>query len=531
MTKEEEPRAPEPPGLLSIGDVVADRYRIDAVLGEGGMGIVYRVEHTHLHKVLALKVLLPAWSSIPEVVARFEREAVAAGRIEDAHVAAATDFGRLPSGSFFLVMEFVNGRTLREALRTGALAAPRALHIVQGIASALRAAHALGIVHRDMKPENIMLLERDGDADFVKVLDFGLAKVDDAHSSDARSSKVLTKVGSVMGTPKYMSPEQALGQTVDARSDLYSVGVIFFEMLAGSSPFEGGALTLLRQQIQADVPELPPEVAAGLDPRVAEILRRLLAKDPKARFANAAELSSAVDECLNGPPVVGAGPGQMMPSVGIVEGPLSATSKPGDAPGLRPVSGPTGLLRHATRGRVVVATLVGTFAATTLVALAVTGGGPAPATPAEATSSSPCRAVADAAPLFTQPGRAVAPAAQSAGPAPAPATSSSSSITIVRSQFTDRIERSNPVGDGAALWAVPNAIYWMDVDNPGEGTTLTLVWKLDGKEAGRQALHVGKALNWRTWGAHARRGASLVEVDVLDSYGHTLRTDSATNER
>src|SRR5580700_1951898 len=154
MTNAGEPGAPETSASLSVGDVVAGRYRIDAVLGEGGMGVVYRAEHLHLRKVHALKVLLSEWSSMPEVVARFEREAVAAGNIQSPHVVAATDFGRLPRGSFFLVMEYVNGRTLRGALQEGALEPRRALHVLEGIAAGLGAAHALGFVHRDLKPEN-----------------------------------------------------------------------------------------------------------------------------------------------------------------------------------------------------------------------------------------------------------------------------------------------------------------------------------------------------------------------------------------
>ena len=165
------------PSSLSVGEVVADRYRIQALLGEGGMGMVYRAEHLHLRKPVAIKVLLPELSAVNEVVARFAREAIAAGKIRSPHVAAATDFGRLADGAFFLVMEYVDGRTLRTLLDDGALEPRRALSILRGVASAIDAAHAVGIVHRDLKPENIMLVNRDGDADFVKVLDFGIAKI------------------------------------------------------------------------------------------------------------------------------------------------------------------------------------------------------------------------------------------------------------------------------------------------------------------------------------------------------------------
>jgi serine/threonine-protein kinase len=298
----DEPRPAEPAipaSTLSIGDVVSDRYRIDAVLGEGGMGVVYRAEHLHLHKPFALKVLLPEWSSTPEVVARFEREAVAAGNIQSPHVATATDFGRLPDGSFFLVMEYAGGRTLRSVLEAGALEPLRALRVLEGIAAGLGAAHALGFVHRDLKPENVMLVERDGDPDFAKILDFGIAKVD-AHAAGgvASSQPLLTQAGAIIGTPDYMSPEQSLGQPIDARSDLYSAGVILFEMLTGQCPFGGGAVTVLRQHVMGEVPELPPDALARVDPRVAALLRSLLAKVPDNRAADAAELLVAIRECM-----------------------------------------------------------------------------------------------------------------------------------------------------------------------------------------------------------------------------------------
>jgi serine/threonine-protein kinase len=285
--------------VLAIGEVVSDRYRIDAVLGEGGMGVVYRAEHVHLRKPHALKVLLPELSSMPEVVARFEREAVAAGNIQSPHVAAATDFGRLDDGSFFLVMEYVPGRTLRSVLEAGALEPLRALHILRGILEGLGAAHAMGIVHRDLKPENVMLIERDGDPDFVKVLDFGVAKVDGPVGAQTTGpQQPLTRAGALLGTVEYMSPEQALGQTVDARSDLYAAGVILFEMLTGRCPFDGGAVSVLRAHIMADVPELPPAVLDRVDERVAPLLRRLLAKTPENRLASATEVMAALDACI-----------------------------------------------------------------------------------------------------------------------------------------------------------------------------------------------------------------------------------------
>jgi serine/threonine-protein kinase len=160
-----------------VGTTLGGRYLIEKLLGEGGMGAVYQAEHTHMRKRLAVKVLHPEMSRLPEVVARFEREAMAAAHIEHPNVAAATDFGKLDDGSFFLVLEYVEGKSLRDAIAVGPMELGRTLHIARQTASALARAHALGIVHRDLKPENIMLVAREGDANVVKVLDFGIAKV------------------------------------------------------------------------------------------------------------------------------------------------------------------------------------------------------------------------------------------------------------------------------------------------------------------------------------------------------------------
>jgi serine/threonine protein kinase len=285
-----------------IGTLLADRYRIDELVGEGGMGKVYSAEHVLMRKRLAVKVLRRELTCVADVVARFEREAMAAANIDHPNVAAATDFGKLPDGAVFLVLEFVSGHGLRDEIARGPFGVERALHVARQIAAALSAAHLQGIVHRDLKPENVMLVEKGGDPDFVKVLDFGIAKVPVADSDEAakKAGNPLTKAGMVFGTPEYMAPEQALGQNVDGRADLYALGVILFEMLAGVRPFTSqSSVGILGQQLSKPAPtfaERAPGVA--VPPGAEQITHKLLARDSAERYQTAADLARAIDELL-----------------------------------------------------------------------------------------------------------------------------------------------------------------------------------------------------------------------------------------
>lgn len=342
-----------------VGQVLSARYRIVSLLGEGGMGAVYLAEHVHMRKRLALKVLHPEMVEREEVVARFEREAMAAAHIDHPNVAQATDFGRTDDGAFFLVLEYIEGRSLRAVLQQeGALDAARAVNIARQIASALVRAHDIGIVHRDLKPENIMLAPRGagprpGGApvdDFVKVLDFGIAKVHVEALSSSRAAapgQALTRAGSIFGTPEYMAPEQALGETVDRRADLYALGVMLYEMLSGRLPFEAGDMvSLLARQIAE--PAVPLRVRAperNVSPELEALVMRLLEKQASRRYDSAAELLTAIDALAAAPPSAWSPPSTAQPSsvVNVMGAGGEAAARVGAAPTAVALSVPSGL--------------------------------------------------------------------------------------------------------------------------------------------------------------------------------------------
>lgn len=273
-----------------LGQVIGNRYRVEEQLGQGGMGAVYRAEHIHIKKSFALKVLHPELTHHAESVKRFEREAIAAARIDHPNVATAIDFGKLPTGEFYLVLDYVQGESLRALLRKlGAIEESRTVRIIRQIALALAAAHAANIVHRDLKPDNVMLLDSGAMRDLVKVLDFGIAKL---RTEDVADEPAITRFGTVFGTPEYMSPEQALGQTVDARSDLYSLGIVAYEMLKGVTPFADEQLvTVLTRQL-TDIPDPLVNVSRELN----ELVMQLLEKRPEARPATAERVIERLDE-------------------------------------------------------------------------------------------------------------------------------------------------------------------------------------------------------------------------------------------
>jgi serine/threonine-protein kinase len=272
-----------------IGRVLDGRYRVTERLGEGGMGAVFVAEHLKLRKPVALKVIRKELAGNGEVAARFGREAMATAQFEHPHVASAIDFGTLEEGGAYLVMQLVRGESLRAMLdRRGALPWPLACELLAQVADALSAARGAGIVHRDLKPENILVDTRDDGSYLAKILDFGIAHViqPSTGATDGNSNqRALTRVGTVMGTPGYMSPEQAVGDRVDHRTDLYALGVVLWECLTGKPLWDGpDVTTIITKQLSERVPAPREVLGDPLFPRTLDnLVVRLCARSPEER--------------------------------------------------------------------------------------------------------------------------------------------------------------------------------------------------------------------------------------------------------
>ena len=278
----------ETTGDSLIGTTLAGKYRIDARLNEGGMGTVYRATHVLMEKTVAIKVLRPSLAADEKIVARFSREARAASRISHPNALTVTDFGEDENGTVFLVMEFLSGKTLKQVIReTGRLPLPRAVEITRQVADALNAAHQQGVVHRDLKSDNIMLLDTMA-GDHAKVLDFGIAKINEP---EGKRDTELTAPNLVIGTPQYMSPEQCSQDSeIDSRSDIYSLGVILYEMLVGHVPFSADSPTMvMMKHLQEPVPSVLDE-RSDLPAAIGRVIARAMAKLPANRYQTVAEL-------------------------------------------------------------------------------------------------------------------------------------------------------------------------------------------------------------------------------------------------
>jgi predicted Ser/Thr protein kinase len=282
---------PKGGGDALIGRVIADRYHVLKVVGEGGMGRIYLAEHVRMNRQCALKVMRPTLVHDADSAARFGREASNAARIIHPNVAAVFDYGET-EGLVYLVMEYVDGDPLGDILqRGGALKPQRALEIAKQVTDALTAAHELGIVHRDLKPDNIIVTKSKSGREVPKVVDFGIAKAI-AESPDRR----LTETGLVIGTPEFMSPEQLIGDPADARSDIYSLGCIFYLMLVGSPAADAPTRDAMLKRRLNELPPHPSNAKNDLPPELDAIVVKMLAISPADRYQTAAELRAALDQ-------------------------------------------------------------------------------------------------------------------------------------------------------------------------------------------------------------------------------------------
>jgi serine/threonine protein kinase len=283
MQPQKAPPPPKaPPADPTIGKVISGRYRLEARLGEGGMGVVYRARHVLIDRVVALKLIRPDLRSETHLRAWMVREARAANRVDHAHIVDIHDIGETEDGDLYLVMEYIVGVPLSSELAKGAMPLSRAVDILEQMCAALARAHDLGVIHRDLKSDNIQLTTRGGRKDFVKILDFGLAAI-------ARDPRLAPK-GAVFGTPEYMSPEQARGEDVGAQSDLYALGVLFYEMLTGQLPFRSPDRETLLEMQRTSAPVRPTAIKNEILPQAEQICLRLLEKEARKRYQDAHHL-------------------------------------------------------------------------------------------------------------------------------------------------------------------------------------------------------------------------------------------------
>ncbi len=375
-----------------VGAALAGRYLIVRRIGEGGMGAVYEAKHTVIGKRVAVKVLLEKFHSNRDLVARLLQEARLASSIGHENIVDVTDFGTTDDGRSFVVMEFLDGEPLAQlVMREAPLPVERSLRIARQVASALGAAHAKGIYHRDVKPENVYLVKR-GDADFVKVVDFGISKAVKQGGEDPAESYRLTHTGLLLGTPLYMSPEQARGEDdLDHRVDVWALGVMLYECLTGEVPFHANNyLGIISQVLTRDAPppsRLRPEL--GIPPAVESVVMRAMEKDRQKRYQTMIDLEQDLERLLAGDQ-----------NVGLAAGAVSTT--PPELPAIEP-----SVLR---RWRLA---FVGSVVMAVGIAIALRH-------PSDAHSTAPDEEVQLA------PAAMVAPAAQAAVHLPSPATAPAS---------------------------------------------------------------------------------------------------------
>jgi eukaryotic-like serine/threonine-protein kinase len=275
-----------------IGQIVLERYAVEAILGAGAMGTVYRGRHVRLGRKVAIKVLHADFVNDRKMLARFHREAEAAGRLHHPNVSSVLDVGETPGGHQLMVMDLVDGKSLAELMERP-LHPARIVALVRQILLGLDHAHEAGLVHRDLKPDNVIVERDDDDREVARIVDFGIAVLRTDQMFDGGR---LTDTGMLLGTPLYMSPEQARGDAIDPRADLFALGVMLFEMLAGTTPFDGSALEVVVANMNEDIPPIAERAPdAAPDPVLELYMRRLAARDPARRFASAQDALAMLD--------------------------------------------------------------------------------------------------------------------------------------------------------------------------------------------------------------------------------------------
>ena len=308
-----------------VGRVIDGRYEIQARIGEGGMGVVYKARQISIDRIIALKMLNQQVAGDQTWVQRFYNEAKACSRLQHPNTIRMFDFGQTQDGRLFMTMEFLDGVSLRDALQRGPIAPQRVIKILIQCCASLAEAHSIGIIHRDLKPDYVFLLNMAGSPDFVKLLDFSVAKL-------LEGDRLKTQAGVVFGTPQYMSPEQGRGMPLDARSDLYALGILAFEMLTGGVPYnDDNPMTVIQMHLHAQVPPMPESIPYS----VQAVVRRALEKDPARRYQSSGEMMQHCQQVfaeLNaGGVAVGAGG---VPRTVVAGGPPAMPPQYGGPPGM-----------------------------------------------------------------------------------------------------------------------------------------------------------------------------------------------------
>ena len=331
-----------------VGKVIDGRYEVQQRIGEGGMGVVYKARQISIDRVIALKMLNQQMANDPTWVQRFYNEAKACSRLQHPNTIRMFDFGQTSDSRLFMTMEFLDGLSLRAVLQQSPLAPQRVVKILIQCCASLAEAHSIGIIHRDIKPDNVFLLNMAGSPDFVKLLDFSVAKL-------LEGDRMKTQAGVVFGTPQYMSPEQGRGLPLDARSDLYALGILAFEMLTGAVPFhDDNPMTVIQMHLHGGVPPMPDHVPYS----VQSIVRRALEKEPARRYQSAGEMmqhcQQVFAEVTQGGVSIGAGG---MPKTVVASNPQQLAQqqlpqqRPSAPPGMAgPGSQPPGMMQPPQQG-------------------------------------------------------------------------------------------------------------------------------------------------------------------------------------